>query len=123
MTDHRIVIIRFHKSKHDINPYYISFSAEEPGVECDDLWRMVAKYIGDQDSDPMHSTLFGILEDVVLITCDVPLSDRMNGIQFCPISFPDGEWMSANPMYPFVQDQSPPVGHQFAKHHLIPRHE
>jgi hypothetical protein len=68
----------------------------------------------------MRATLFGIIEDVILQPCDLPLGDRMNGIQFIPVLFPlgdpDAEWIGAES---FSVGENI-VGRPFAKHYLVP---
>ena len=121
ISAHNIAILRCHTKKDVTQQFYIAFSAEEPHLGMDEFWNMIAPSIQYQESDPMKSSIFGIVIEVVQHGCALLLSDRMNGIHFKPIYETDGEWFGANPIEPFVSEDLIPSGNLYARHILIPR--
>ena len=121
MTRHNIAILRCHTKKDPTIEFYIAFSAEEPDLGMDEFWNMVAPSIQYQESDPMKSSIFGIVKEVIQHGCALPLSDRMNGIHFKPIYVTDGEWLGADPIDPFGSEDLIPSGNLYARHVLVPR--
>jgi len=120
MSAHNIMILRCHNKKTPTIQFYVSLSPEEPNLEMDEFWNRVSPFIQHQDSDPQQTSIFGIVEEVVQHWCDLPLSDRMNGIHFKP-AFHDEEWFGADSVYPIISDQAIPAGHLYARHVLVPK--
>lgn len=125
MSDHRIMIIECQdKAK---NKCYVALSSEIPDLSEDSLVNMGQRYIGLQKSNPSICwTIFGTLNAIIVTDCSLPLSDRLNNIQFKPVyelwddCGNDSYMAGANPVQPVLRDQPIPEDYIFAKHYIIP---